>query len=178
MCGSLGRKVQGLVFKFGGDSGNITGNTLIDMYTKYGDLTNACKVFEEMDHRDVISWNSLIFGYVRMGQMKSARENFDEMSVRTIVSWKTMVIGYARIGCYAEALGAFREMQMVGIDPYEISIIAVLPTCAQLEVLEVGKWIHMYADKNRFLQKSGICNALVEMYAKCGCINEAWSLFD
>ncbi|XP_058780665.1 pentatricopeptide repeat-containing protein At2g20540-like [Vicia villosa] len=180
MCGSLGIQVHGLVFKFGVDSGNITGNALIDMYTKCGDLNliNACKVFEEMGHRDVISWNSLIFGYVRLGQMKSARELFDEMPVRTIVSWTTMVTGYARAGCYAEALGVFREMQMVGIDPDEISIIAVLPACAHLGALEVGKWIHMYADKNGFLQKSEICNALVEMYAKCGCIDEAWSLFD
>ncbi|KAL5078729.1 hypothetical protein RYX36_007150 [Vicia faba] len=89
-----------------------------------------------------------------------------------------MVTGYARTCCYVEALGVFREMKMVGIDPDEISIIAVFPACAHLGVLEVGKWIHMYADKNRFLHKSGICNALVEMYAKCGCINEAWSLFD
>ncbi|KAL5078728.1 hypothetical protein RYX36_007149 [Vicia faba] len=55
MCGSLGMKVHGLVFKFGVDSSNLMGNALIDMYTKCGDLTNACKVFEEMDHRDVIS---------------------------------------------------------------------------------------------------------------------------
>jgi len=178
LCHRLGMQVHGLVYKFGADSHCITENALIDMYTKFGDLTNACMVFEEMGHRDVISWNSLIFGYVKLGQMNSARELFDEMPVRTIVSWTTMITGYGRIGCYGDALDVFREMQMVGIEPDEISIIAVLPACAQLGALEVGKWIHMYADKNGFLRKTGICNALIEMYAKCGCIDEAWNLFD
>jgi pentatricopeptide repeat protein len=94
---------------------------------KCGDFTNACKVFDEMGHRDVISWNSLIFGYVKLGQMKSARKLFDEMPVRTIVSWTTMITGYGSTECYADALDVFREMQRVGIEPDEISIIAVLP---------------------------------------------------
>lgn len=178
LCHRLGMQIHAVVFKFGCNSHNITENALIDMYTKCGNLTNACHVFDEMTHRDVVSWNSLIFGYAKLGQMKSARKLFDEMPFRTIVSWTTMITGNARTGCYGDALDIFREMQMVGIEPDEISIIAVLPACAQLGALEVGKWIHMYADKNGFLQKTGICNALVEMYAKCGCIDEARSLFD
>ncbi|GAU14172.1 hypothetical protein TSUD_307320 [Trifolium subterraneum] len=146
LCQRLGMQVHGLVFKFGTNSQCITENALIGMYMKCGDLKNACKVFDEMGHRDVVSWNSLIFGYVKLGQMKSARKLFDEMPVRTIVSWTTMITGYGRAECYADALDVFREMQMVGIEPDEISIIAVLPACAQLGALEVGKWIHKTDD--------------------------------
>ena len=100
------------------------------------------------------------------------------MPCRTIVSWTTMINGYARGGCYADALGIFREMQVVGIEPDEISVISVLPACAQLGALEVGKWIHKYSEKSGFLKNAGVFNALVEMYAKCGCIDEAWGLFN
>lgn len=178
LCHRLGMQVHALVCKFGPHAHSITENALIDMYTKCGDLTSACHVFDEMTERDAVSWNSLIFGHVRLGQMESARALFDEMPCRTIVSWTTMITGYARTGCYADALDIFRVMQMVGIEPDEISVIAVLPACAHLGALEVGKWIHMYADKNGFLMETGVCNALVEMYAKCGCIDEAWRLFD
>ncbi|KAM1464616.1 hypothetical protein ACFXTO_044241 [Malus domestica] len=34
----------------------------------------------------------------------------------------------------------------------EISILSVLPACAQLGAMEVGKWIHMYSDKKWPLQ--------------------------
>ncbi|XP_057434652.1 pentatricopeptide repeat-containing protein At2g20540 [Lotus japonicus] len=174
----LGQQIHGHVCKFGPNSHSITENALIDMYTKFGDLNNAYQVFEEMTERDAISWNSLISGHVRLGQMKSARVLFDEMPSRTIVSWTTMITGYTRTGCYGDALDIFRRMQMVGIEPDKISIIAVLPACAQLGALEVGKWIHMYSDKKGFLKQNELCNALIEMYAKCGCIDEAWRVFD
>ncbi|XP_020213202.1 pentatricopeptide repeat-containing protein At2g20540 [Cajanus cajan] len=178
LCLCLGQQVHAHVCKFGTKSHPITDNALIDMYTKCGDLSSAYQVFEEMTERDSVSWNSLISGHARLGQMKSAREVFDEMPCRTIVSWTTMINGYARVGCYADALEIFREMQVVGIEPDEISVISVLPACAQLGALEVGKWIHKYSEKSGFLKKTSVCNALVEMYAKCGCIEEARNLFD
>lgn len=178
LCCRLGQQVHAHVCKFGPKMHAITENALIDMYTKCGDMSCAYQVFEEMTERDAVSWNSLISGHVRLGTMKSAREVFDEMPYRTIVSWTTMINGYARVGCYVDALEIFRQMQVVGIEPDEISVISVLPACAQLGALEVGKWIHMYSDKNGFLKKTGVCNALAEMYAKCGCIDESWHLFD
>ena len=67
---------------------------------------------------------------------------------------------------------------MVGIELDEISLVSVLPACARLGALELGKWIHIYADKARFLCNICVCNALIEMYAKCGRIDEGCRLFD
>lgn len=178
LCHCLGQQVHAQLYKFGTYTLCIIENALIDMYTKCDDLTTAYKVFQLMSNRDAISWNSLIHGYVRLGKMESAREVFDEMPCRTIVSWTTMITGYAGVGCYSDALKIFHDMQMVGIEPDEISIVAVLPACAQIGALEVGKWIHMYSDKNGFLKKTSICNALIEMYNKCGCVDQARDLFD
>ncbi|KAI9097469.1 hypothetical protein K1719_025240 [Acacia pycnantha] len=178
LCHRLGQQIHAQLCKFGTDSLCITENALIDMYTKCDDLATAYKMFQLMTNRDAISWNSLIFGHARLGQMESAKDLFDEMPCRTIVSWTTMITGYARVGCHSEALQIFREMQMVGVDPDEISIVSVLPACAQLGALEIGKWIHMYSDKNGFSKKTSICNALVEMYNKCGCVDQARDLFD
>ncbi|PQM34275.1 pentatricopeptide repeat-containing protein [Prunus yedoensis var. nudiflora] len=100
---------------------------------------------------DVVSWNSLLSGYARLGQMRRARGVFEEIPNKTIVSWTAMISGYTRIGCYADALDIFRQMQVLGIEADEISIVSVLPACAQLGALEVGKWIHMYSDKKRLL---------------------------
>ncbi|MCI31952.1 pentatricopeptide repeat-containing protein, partial [Trifolium medium] len=35
-------------------------NTIIDMYVKCGLLQSARKVFDEMPHRDAVSWTELI----------------------------------------------------------------------------------------------------------------------
>ncbi|XP_068325374.1 pentatricopeptide repeat-containing protein At2g20540-like [Pyrus communis] len=177
-CEVLGRQVHAQVCKFGPKSHLLIENALMDLYLKCDNLADAHKVFDGMSEPDVISWNSLLSGYVRLGKMRGARAVFEEIPNKTIVSWTAMVSGYTRIRCYAEALDMFRRMQMLDIEPDEISIVSVLPACAQLGALEVGKWIHMYSEKKLLLQSVCVCNALIEMYVKCGCIDQAWHLFD
>ena len=178
MCYDLGKQVHGHVFKFGQKFNTVVENSLVEMYVKCDSLDDAHRVFEEMTERDAVSWNTLISGHVRLGQMRRARAIFEEMQDKTIFSWTAIVSGYARIGCYADALEFFRRMQMVGIEPDEISLVSVLPACAQLGALELGKWIYFYADKAGFLLNICVCNALIEMYAKCGSIDEGRRLFD
>lgn len=178
VCHNLGKQVHAHFCKFGPKSHSTTENALIDLYTKCDNLLDARKVFDSMNEREAISWNSIISGHVRLGQMRKARAMFDAMPCRTIVSWTAMISGYTRIGSHADALDVFRQMQLVGIEPDEISIISVLPACAHLGALEIGKWIHMYCDRNGLLRRTSVCNALIEMYAKCGCIDQAYMLFD
>lgn len=173
----LGNQLHGHVIKFG-PKFTVIENSLVEMYVKCDSLNDAHKVFEEMTDRDAVSWNTLISGHVRLGQMRRARALFEEMEDKTVFSWTAMVSGYARIGSYADALEFFRRMQMVGIEPDEVSLVSVLPACAQLGALELGKWIHIYADKSGFLRNICVCNALIEMYAKCGRIDQGRSLFD
>ncbi|XP_042476612.1 pentatricopeptide repeat-containing protein At2g20540 [Macadamia integrifolia] len=173
----LGKQIHGHVFKCGLALNSVIENSLMDMYTKCASMSNAHRVFEKMTERDTISWNTIISGYARLGQLKRARSIFDSMADKTIISWTTLISGYTWIGCYTDALDVFRQMQFVGIKPDEISIVSILPACAQLGALELGKWIHAYADKNGLLKNTFICNALIEMYAKCGSIDEASHLF-
>ncbi|CAK9164518.1 unnamed protein product [Ilex paraguariensis] len=178
LCVDLGKQIHGHACKFGLKSSTVIENSLLDMYVKCGTLNDGHKLFDEMSERDVIAWNSLISGHIKVGQMRRARAIFEEMPNKTIVSWTAMISGYTRIGCYADALDVFWKMQMVGVKPDWISLTTVLSACAQLGALEVGKWIHFYADKNGFLKKNCVCNALIEMYAKCGSIKQAWQLFN
>ncbi|KAM6546930.1 hypothetical protein CsatB_027666 [Cannabis sativa] len=179
LCIKLGRQIHGQVCKFGPNSHSIICNGLMDMYIKFDTLRDAQKVFDEMCERDLITWNSLISGYARMGKMKRARELFNEMGPnKTIVSWTALISGYTKIGCYSDALGVFMEMQKLGIEFDEICVVSVLPVCAQLGAFEIGKWIHIYSEKKGFLKSSiCVCNAIIEMYAKCGCIDIALKLF-
>ncbi|XAR70901.1 hypothetical protein NMG60_11027939 [Bertholletia excelsa] len=174
----LGKQVHGHVLKFGLKSNTVIENSLLNMYIKCEDLGGAHKFFEEMPERDMISWNALITGHFKLGQGRRAKAIFDEMPDKTIVSWTTMISGYTRLGHYTEALDIFWRMQMVGFRPDWISLVAVLPACAQLGALELGKWIHFYAEKSGLLQRTCLGNALIEMYAKCGSMEEARQLFD
>lgn len=165
------------VARSGCEAQAIVQNSLIEMYTRCGALPLARRVFDGMRDRDAVSWNTLISAHARAGQMRKARALFDAMPGRTIVSWTALVSGYAAAGEFAGAVEAFRLMQVDGFEPDDVSIVAVLPACAQLGALELGRWVYAYCDRRGMLRKTYVRNALMEMYAKCGCIDEALQLF-
>ena len=52
-----------------------------------------------------------------------------------------------------------------------------LSACARLGVLDLGKWIHVYAHSIGYKGNIFVENALVDMYAKCGEIENAVNVF-
>nr|GMC61286.1 pentatricopeptide repeat-containing protein At2g34400 [Ipomoea batatas] len=54
-------------------------HSVITMYSRFGKLGYARKVFDEMTERDLVSWNSMISGYSQMGYVREAVELFGEM---------------------------------------------------------------------------------------------------
>ncbi|KAF0925553.1 hypothetical protein E2562_017164 [Oryza meyeriana var. granulata] len=174
----LGKQVHTHVVRLGCESSAIVQNSLIEMYTRAGDLALAHLVFDGMRERDVVSWNTLISAHARLGQMRKARALFNSMPDKTIVTWTAMVSGYTAVGDFSGAVEAFRSMQTEAFEPDDVSIVAVLPACAQLGALELGRWIYAFCNKHGMLRRTPICNALMEMYAKCGCIDQAMQLFD
>ncbi|XP_030944636.1 pentatricopeptide repeat-containing protein At1g62260, mitochondrial [Quercus lobata] len=69
-------------------------NKKISHLVRTGRLSEARGVFDNLKHRNTVSWNSMISGYVKRGEMGNARKLFDEMPERDTVSWNLMISGY------------------------------------------------------------------------------------
>ncbi|KAJ9539091.1 hypothetical protein OSB04_031824 [Centaurea solstitialis] len=152
---------------------------LVDMYAKLGFLPSARQVFDKMLIRDVPTWNSLIAGYARNGDMEGASKLFDEMPVKNVVSWTAMISGYSQNAKYGSALKLFLEMEKVkGVQPNQVTLASALPACANLGALEVGERIERYARGRGYFRNLFVCNALLEMYARCGRIDKATAIFE
>nr|XP_043620169.1 putative pentatricopeptide repeat-containing protein At3g13770, mitochondrial [Erigeron canadensis] len=54
-------------------------NSLIDMYTKCGQLTYARRIFDNMSERTVISWNTMLVGYSKHGMAREVAKLFQLM---------------------------------------------------------------------------------------------------
>ncbi|XP_020585255.1 pentatricopeptide repeat-containing protein At2g20540-like [Phalaenopsis equestris] len=170
----LGKQIHVRTIISGLNSNPFVSNSLIEMYAKVDDLIHAHKVLDEMPLKDPVTWNTLISSHSRLGQMKKAMAIFNSMPNRTLISWTAIISGYSMAGRYSEAVETFRRMQIEGFEPDEVSIISVLAAICDLEL---GKWIQVYAEKHGFLQKTIVCNALIEMYCRFGCINQALQIF-
>ncbi|KAE8687549.1 Pentatricopeptide repeat-containing protein [Hibiscus syriacus] len=121
--------------------------------------------------------NTLISMYSKCGDVNSARLLFDCMSYRTCVSWTVMISGYAGKGNMDEAMSLFFSMEKAGETPDLVTVLSLLSGCGQTGSLEVGRWIDDYAKSKGFKDASMVCNALVDMYSKCGRICEAQEVF-
>ncbi len=71
-----GRLVQEQLIQSGCESDVFVGNSLVDMYTKCGNLEDAWRVFNKMPSQNTVTWTTMILGHVKCGQGEKAPELF------------------------------------------------------------------------------------------------------
>lgn len=156
----------------------ISWNSLLTGYLRAGEIEMAREVFDEMPQKDVVSCNAMIDGYGKNGKCELAEEVFMDMSLRDVVTWSSMISAFVLNGRPRKGLDLFREMLTLGVRPDAPVIVGVLSAIAELGFVEEGKWIHSYVFSNKIHYScSFIGSALVNMYAKCGQIANAYSVF-
>ncbi|CAN0907910.1 Pentatricopeptide repeat-containing protein At4g19191, mitochondrial [Linum grandiflorum] len=101
------------------------------------------------------------------------------MSHRSSVSWTAMIGGYAETGDLDEVLTLFKAMEKTGENqkPDMVTVLSVISGCGNAGILESGRWIHNYATSIGLEKHVSVNNALIDMYAKCGSIDDARELF-
>jgi len=122
--------------------------------------------------------SALVDMYAKCGNIDEARYVFERMSQRNVVSWNVMIAGHAQNGYGNEALKLFCEMQRAGVKPNSVTMASLLPACAHITALQQGKELHSYIIRSGFGSNVFAGSALVDMYAKCGNINDACCAFD
>ncbi|KAI3853696.1 hypothetical protein MKW98_025213 [Papaver atlanticum] len=113
----------------------------------------------------------------RCGDLDNARRLFDRMSGKNLVSWNAMITGYVQTARYEEAIRLFDLLQTHSVKPNEITMVNVLSACSGLGALELGKKVHIYLGRNGLDLNVIVAAALVDMYTKCGRVNDACLVF-
>ncbi|XP_021907830.1 pentatricopeptide repeat-containing protein At5g66500, mitochondrial [Carica papaya] len=238
-----GKQVHGLMIKTGADTGTVSKTALMDMYSKYGQLGNSVRVFEEMEFRDVVSWNALLSSFLRQGLTMEALGVFEAMKRENVevseftlcsvlkacasskdfkrgkqVHGLVVVMGrdlvvlgtalidfYSSVGQIREAMKAYSSLNdktdeimlnsliagcvrtrnlkeafsvISTIKPSIRALTSILSACSDISDLWIGKQIHCVTIRFRFTTDTQLCNVVLDMYAKCGKIRNARSLFD
>ncbi|XP_027331074.1 pentatricopeptide repeat-containing protein At5g55740, chloroplastic [Abrus precatorius] len=161
-------------------------NTMLAAFAEQGLSGEALKLFVQMQLEsvppDVVSWNSVIYGFLRNGQVGEARNMFSEMCSSgvkpNLITWTTMICGLAQNGLGYDAIMVFREMQDVGIRPSCISITSALSACTNMALLKYGRAIHGYVMRHYLSLSLPITTSIMDMYAKCGTLDNAKCVFN
>lgn len=159
------------------DKNVVTCNAMMSCHVKYGDIESARGIFDQMPQRDSISLATMISGYAMSGTMLPARELFDQMYVKEVNSLNALIVGYCHGGEWNQSIKLFNEMQMHFVKPNHVTMAILLSSCGQLGALRFGSQLHAFLIKFCFLMNVYVNNSLVNMYAKCGSLQEAYSVF-
>ncbi|KAA8519750.1 hypothetical protein F0562_014006 [Nyssa sinensis] len=126
---------------------------------------------------DVFVANTLVVMYAKCGELADSRRLFDDIPERNVVSWNALFSCYVQSNFCGEAVSLFQEMVSSGIQPDEYSLSSILNACTGLGDVGQGKKIHGHMIKLGYDSDPFSSNALVDMYAKVGGLQDAIAVF-
>ncbi|KAL3813381.1 hypothetical protein ACJIZ3_014649 [Penstemon smallii] len=119
---SLGKWVHSQVIIMGLVVNCQLGTSLVDMYSKCGDVNYANLVFSRMINRNVWSWSAMILGFAQHGFAKHALQHFNMMRDYSVkpnhVTFLGVLCVCSHAGLVKDGQRYFNEMKYVyGIEP-------------------------------------------------------------
>lgn len=103
-------QVHGIVFRMGFNFDVFLGNSIINLYCRFGSVDLASLVFRSMISRDIVSWNSLICGYVQAQDIEEAYSLFEKMPMKDSISWTAIITGFFDRGLIENSIKLFNLM--------------------------------------------------------------------
>ncbi|XAR62881.1 hypothetical protein NMG60_11017796 [Bertholletia excelsa] len=169
------KHIHAELIKVGFNRHVFLGNRCVDLYAKIGSTADALQAFDDIAHKNIVSWNICLRVLVKSGSVESARNLFDKIPERDTVTWNTMMSGYTSNGLVGYALEIFMDMRNASLRPDEFtfSILASFVMNAYH-----GKEIHggmMRSGIN--LVNVVVGNSVIDMYGRLGLVDYAFRVF-
>ncbi|KAL6143234.1 hypothetical protein ACLB2K_053929 [Fragaria x ananassa] len=121
---------------------------------------------------------ALIDMYMKCSAPQEAVDLFKRMSKKDVVSWIAMLSGYAQNGMAYKSMGIFRNLLLDGTQPDAVSMVKILAACSELGNLQQALCLHAYVIQTGFKDNIFVRASLIELYSKCGSIDNAVRLFE
>lgn len=120
--------------------------------------------------------SALVDMYAKCGDLSSAKKALETMEDDDVVSWNSMIVGCVRHGFEEEALLLFKNMhgRNMKIDDYTFPSVL---NCCIVGIIDATS-VHCLIIKTGFENYKLVSNALVDMYAKTGDLNCAYTVFE
>ncbi|MCO5550103.1 hypothetical protein L7F22_003582 [Adiantum nelumboides] len=112
-------------------------------------------------------------------ELQEANSVFNRLASPNLFAWNEIILAQIELGCAEEGLELYRRMQWSNVIPDAHIHVTVLRACASKQVLTPGKLIHCNVVAIH-TEEPGlfIWSALIDMYSKCGSMQDAQSIFN
>ncbi|XP_010039061.2 pentatricopeptide repeat-containing protein DOT4, chloroplastic-like [Eucalyptus grandis] len=141
-----GRAIHAFIKTRGVEVSGALGAALISMYSKSGLIDCGKNVFDELSHHDLASLNSMIHAYVECGRS-------------------------------LEAISFIHAIRSSKLKPDEMTMLGLVSACRNSGEMCHSIDVESFFNQNDHLHGSIVLqNALIDMFAKCGCMPKAKSV--
>ncbi|BFG38575.1 hypothetical protein CerSpe_248490 [Prunus speciosa] len=127
---------------------------------------------------DKFACAALVDMYAKCKVVDDARQLFDKMQNRDLVTWTVMIGAFAECRNADESLVLFDWMIEEGVVPDKVAMVTIVNACAKLGAMYRASLVRYYICRNKFSLDVILGTAMIDMYAKCGCIDSAREIFD
>ncbi|XP_021713896.1 pentatricopeptide repeat-containing protein At2g03880, mitochondrial-like [Chenopodium quinoa] len=134
-----------------------------------------CGLFKYGLESDVFVRSALIDVYAKWGELDNALAVFEEFVTGDLVVWNSIIGAFAQNSDSDEALNLFKRMKRAGFAAEQATLTSTLRAVTGLSLLELGRQVHVHVLK--YDQDLILNNALLDMYCKCGGLDDARLFF-
>ncbi|PSR89658.1 Pentatricopeptide repeat-containing protein [Actinidia chinensis var. chinensis] len=185
-CGSVlevearfGKQVHAQVVKSDVEADDVLYTGLVDLYVKSGRVEYARRVFDLMLEKNVVCSTSMISGYMNQGCVADAEDIFNRTVEKDVVVYNAMIEGYSKSQETAKAaIEVYISMLRLYFRPTISTFASIIGACSVLSAFEIGEQVQAQLMKTQHFTDIKIGSSLIDMYAKCGRVEEARRVFD
>ncbi|XP_019102239.1 PREDICTED: pentatricopeptide repeat-containing protein At3g16610 [Camelina sativa] len=149
---------------------------------RFGDLNGGrcvhCYAVKAGFILDLTVGNTIISFYAKYGSLCDAFKQFSEIGLKDVISYNSLIYGCVENCRPEESLRLFHDMKSSGVRPDITTLLGVLNACSHLAALGHGSSCQGYCVVHGYSANTSICNALMDMYTKCGKLDVAMRIFD
>ncbi|KAK1407319.1 hypothetical protein QVD17_38933 [Tagetes erecta] len=122
-------------------------NSVMHMYMRCGEIQEACKIFDKMSDKNLVTWNTMILGHATHGHVQDALSLFSSM--------------------INEKLGP----------PDEVTFLGVLTACSHGGMIKEGRqYFNRMTDEYNIKPTIKHFGCMVDMLSRVGLVTEAYDL--
>nr|AKH05149.1 chlororespiratory reduction 21 [Cypripedium formosanum] len=129
-------------------------------------------------HKNEYLETKLLVFYAKCDCLVAAEELFFRQKRPNVFSWSALIGLQSRHGFSRDALMSFCKMMEIGDLPDNFVLPNALKACLALGLISFGKGIHGYAIKVGFRECVYVLSSLVDVYGKCGALDDALKVFE
>ena len=174
----LSKQIHGLIVKYGFGWNVILGSSLVDVYGKCGVMSDARRMFDEIENPNAITWNVIVRRYLEMGNEREAvvmffkmiRANFRPLNF----TFSNALVACSSISALLEGIQIHGIAIRIGYEEDEVVSSSLIDMYAKCGDLESARGIFELPSSKNLISWTSV----VSGYAMNGRVREARELFN